>query len=232
MLAVLVGLCLGFWPVRAPRVFAGYLFLSLLWISLYAYSSCNALVARARYASIRPSKWWLLLFIPLTLVAVRYTVLPVFRMSGFLALNFSSSSMEPTILPGEKIIVDTHYYREHNPERGDLLAFRTKDGFYTIKRIIAVGRDTIEEKDRQILVNGTTLKEPYTQHTSLPGSNPDLDNFDSVFVPEGNYFVIGDNRDISLDSRSSGYGFVARDSIVGKALYVYPEPKDFHTTFH
>jgi signal peptidase I len=232
LLATLLCLCLGFWPLRAPRVFAGYLFLSLLWISLYVYSSCNALVARARSTTIRPSTWWLLLFIPLTLVAVRYTILPAFRMSGFLALSFSSSSMEPTILPGEKIIVDSHYYGGHTPERGDLLAFRTKEGFITIKRIIALGGDTIEGKDRQILANGATLKEPYTQHTLLPGSNPELDSFDSVLVPEGNYFVIGDNRDISLDSRRSGYGFVERKSIVGKALYVYPEPKDFHATFH
>ena len=162
--------------------------------------------------------WWLLLFIPLTVVSSHFIGVGLILASGFRAFTVPSTSMESTILRGERIVVDTRYYQKHLPQRGDVLVFR-KDDLYVIKRIIAIGGDTIEGKDQQILISGTILKEPYVQHTQPHGNAPELDDFGPVLVPDGSYFVIGDNRDISLDSRYPGYGLVSSRSIVGKALY-------------
>jgi signal peptidase I len=218
LVAALSCLCLGYWPLRAPRAFNSFASLAVFWFALYVYAAGNALLARARSTTIRPSKWWLLLFIPLTIVSCHLIGAALIRASGFRAFTVPSKSMESTILPGDRIVVDTRYYHKHSPQRGDVLVFH-KDDLYVIKRIIAIGGDTIEGKNQQILISGTILKEPYVQHTQSHGNAPKLDDFDPVLVPDGSYFVIGDNRDISLDSRYPGYGLVASKSIVGKALY-------------
>jgi signal peptidase I len=218
LLAILLPLSVSIWPLRAPRLFGVFAALAVLWLTLYVYAGCSALLMRARSTPVRPSRWWLAVFIPLALVSAHLVCGGLIRAAGFRAFTVPSTSMENTILRGERIVVDTRYYREHLPGRGDVLVFH-KDDLYVVKRIIALGGDTIEGSNRRILLNGTVQKEPHIQHISEPGSSPDLDSFGPVVVPAGNYFVMGDNRDISLDSRYPGYGLVASKLIVGKALY-------------
>jgi signal peptidase I len=111
-------------------------------------------------------------------------------------------------------------YTVSDPERGDIIVFKypedeTKD---FIKRIIALPGETIEIRDKAVYIDGQLLDEPYVRHTKHT-MEPVRDNFGPYTVPEGRYFVMGDNREASHDSR--WWGPVKREKIVGKALVIY-----------
>ena len=126
-------------------------------------------------------------------------------------------SMEPTLFDGDCILVQMAGYQE--PEYGDLVAIRAKDreGKHLIKRVIAKGGDTvqIDFEGGLVFVNGQRLEEPYiTETTHLEG-----DVRFPVTVPPDCFFVLGDNRNHSQDSRSSTLGCVPRSDIEGKAIF-------------
>lgn len=132
-----------------------------------------------------------------------------------------SSAMEPTVMQGDRIIADMGYYRSRVPRDGDMVLYK-KDGTIFIKRIIASGGERIRGSGGSVYVNDKLLSERYAQHT---GNAPSyLNEFDPVLVPGDSYFVMGDNRDVSLDSRTPEYGFVTADSVVGKPLRVIFNP--------
>jgi signal peptidase I len=152
------------------------------------------------------------------------------------AFKIPSGSMIPTLLIGDHILVNKSIYGTtlpfsdnrvvvlRKPERGDIIVFRypedPKRDF--IKRVIAVEGDVIESKDKVVYVNGKQVNEPYTQHTDntlRPGGIEPRDNFGQQIVPKGKYFMMGDNRDQSYDSRY--WGYVDIKDIRGKALIIY-----------
>lgn len=128
--------------------------------------------------------------------------------------------MEPTFFAGDKFVIDELYYRHQPPHRGDLVFMRFED-VVTVKRIIAIPGDTIRGENRAVYLNGKLLVESYIQHKLRTSGADWLDTFGPVAVPSGKYFVIGDNRDISLDSRKPEYGLLDDRSIVGEPLYGY-----------
>jgi len=126
-----------------------------------------------------------------------------------------SGSMSPVLQPGDKVLVNKLVYRLEPPKRGDIVVFRfplneKKD---YIKRIIALPGETIEGKDNKILINGQDLKEDYLKM--------DIEHGD--FGPEQmgteEYFVLGDNRNDSEDSRF--WGSLDGEKIRGKAMLIY-----------
>ncbi len=142
------------------------------------------------------------------------------------AFKIPSGSMMPTLLVGDHLLVSKFLYKFKEPERGDIIVFKYPDNPARnfIKRIIGVGGDTIEVRDKVVYVNGTPQQEPYTQQISseiLPSEYSPRDNFGPIRVAPNSYFMMGDNRDSSLDSRFWKNRFVNRRAIVGKAFIIY-----------
>lgn len=149
------------------------------------------------------------------------------------AYKIPSGSMLDTLLIGDHLLVNKFQYGVRlpftdvvvlpfsDPKFQDIIVFEypqdpSKD---FIKRVVGLPGDTIEIRDKVVYRNGVKLDEPYVQHTDprvLPGPR---DNLEPVTVPLGKYFVMGDNRDESLDSRF--WGFVDRGAILGKAWVIY-----------
>ncbi len=136
----------------------------------------------------------------------------------------ASVSMEPTLNPGELVLVQKDAYRIQPPQRGDIVAFVTPDGdAIWLKRVIAVGGDTISGTPDRTTLNAHQLYEPYVKR--LPsGENYDAsetfpeETFGPIRVPPNCFFVMGDNRDDSADSRMPNLGCVPLDRIRGKAI--------------
>jgi signal peptidase I len=128
----------------------------------------------------------------------------------------SGSSMDPIIKDKEYLIIDEISYRLHEPKRGEVVVFKAppEPTKYYIKRIIGLPGETVQSQNGIITIfnaqhpNGFTLQEPYITHKFK-------DDF-SITVPKGTYFVMGDNRAESYDSR--GWGPLPQGNIRGKAL--------------
>ena len=126
-----------------------------------------------------------------------------------------SGSMEPTLQIGDKIIVNKIVYRFQEPKRGDIMVFKypldpARD---YIKRVIGLPGEKLEIKDSVIYINDQPIEEEY-----LP-SNSNSANFGPVNIPENAYFMMGDNRNNSQDSRV--WGTLPNNYIIGKALAVF-----------
>lgn len=136
-----------------------------------------------------------------------------------------SQGMSPTLLPGDHfLIIKKAAYQQDEPKRGDIIAFRFPEDETKIfiKRLIGLPQDRIEIRDKQVYVNGERLTESYVQHIDphimTLAENP-RDNLAPVLVPPNAYFVMGDNRDSSLDSRF--WGSVSKEKVMGKAMFIY-----------
>ncbi len=126
-----------------------------------------------------------------------------------------SSSMEPTLLPGDHVLVNKFVFRTRQPKRGEIVVFKypadpSKD---FIKRVVALEGETVQIRDGQVFVDGTPMKQEFVSEEHDPT------NFGPVKVTEGKLFVMGDNRTSSFDSRQ--FGLLPRKNILGKAFFVY-----------
>lgn len=134
----------------------------------------------------------------------------------------SGSSMEATLSNGDNLIVDKISYRFHDPERYDIIVFPYKyeKNTYYIKRIIGLPGETVQiGEDGTIYVDGEVLQESYGREVILdPGEAED-----PIALGEDEYFVLGDNRNASSDSRDPSVGNILGEDIVGRAwVRIYP----------
>ena len=142
----------------------------------------------------------------------------------FKPIVVKQESMQPTFYSNDYVIVSRQAYNLFGDvERGDVIVFKSDlvdengEQKHLIKRVIAVGGDTIEIRDGYVYLNGEMLDEPYVAEEGISGE------MGSVTVEEGKMFVMGDNRRVSQDSRSPELGQVEESSIVGKVvLRIYP----------
>jgi signal peptidase I len=152
------------------------------------------------------------------------------------AFKIPSGSMKPTLQIGDHILVNKFlygikipYWRKtiipiETPQRGDIIVFKypidpNKD---FIKRVIGIGGDVIECRDKKLYVNDKLLNHDHGVFTDphvIPGNIRPRDNFGPITVPENSLFVMGDNRDESFDSRF--WGYVDLKAVNGKAFIIY-----------
>lgn len=126
-------------------------------------------------------------------------------------------SMEPTLEDADNLIVDKISYRFKDPERYDIIVFPYRDGsgLYYIKRIIGLPGERVFINDRgDVYVNGEKLEEDYIKEKAINAGLASL----PVLLGEDEYFVLGDNRNNSTDSRSPEVGVVKKDEIIGRAI--------------
>lgn len=187
------------------------------------------------------------------LVVIAFVVALLLKTFVVQAFFIPSGSMEPTLMVGDRVLVEKLGYRIGSPDHGDVVvfekdlgalvdgqeeddesvlqkiadSFRGLFGFPTgtqqdfIKRVIAVGGDTVEGRDGLVFVNGEPAHEPY-----LPDGTQ-TSSFGPVEVPQGTIFVMGDNRGNSDDSRN--FGPIPADTVVGQGFLLIWPPKDFST---
>ena len=145
-------------------------------------------------------------------------VLLSFALHTFVIVNATvpTSSMENTIMAGDRVIGSRLYYLRHEPARGDIVMFDYPDdpNILYIKRVIGLPGDHVEITGGTVYINGEPLDEPYLSVETEGEWGP----YD---VPEGCYFMMGDNRNDSADSRYWQNTYLTRDGIVGKAVLKY-----------
>ncbi len=140
------------------------------------------------------------------------------------AFYIPSGSMEPTLHVDDRILVSKFSYRLGDIERGDVIVFHypLNPGKDFVKRVVGLPGETVELRDGVVLINGAPIKELYP--TALAGGDRACtSNYGPQKIPPGHFFVLGDNRCNSEDSRF--FGFVPEHNVVGKALLIYWPPQ-------
>ncbi len=176
--------------------------------------------------------------------SLAFTIIFVLIFTNYVAqaTQVPTESMKPSILVGDHFFLDKiafpanfpeavqPYLPKRSIERLDVIAFRspTDGNIPFVKRVIGTPGDVIEVRNKNVYINGVKIDEPYKIHvdstiygdeTWMPEELKIRDNYGPVTVPLDSYFVMGDNRDNSNDSRY--WGFITSNDVIGKPLFVY-----------
>ncbi|HEX2591098.1 MAG TPA: signal peptidase I [Rhizomicrobium sp.] len=233
------GFVLWFTPEAEPTAGVDYLF---LWLAIRVVGTAHILaIVRAETTSYR-DKWYARWYSLIGLLFVLPLVIALsLRAFVFQLFNMPSGSMIPNVVPGDYFVVSKMAYYGTEPERGDVVVVKFNGQDY-VKRIAGVPGDRIQMQEGVLTINGKPVSLKHLSDVeitdqadmkrrlglyreTLPGGRSytianqfddgPFDNTDVFAVPAGMYFVLGDNRDDSNDSRAN-VGYVPRDQIVGK----------------
>ena len=144
-------------------------------------------------------------------------VVVLIRTFLFTPIKVNGDSMDNTLHNGDTMILNKITMKFNELERFQIVVIRTKDT-YLIKRIIGLPGETIEYKDGKLFINNKIMNDPYYND----GNTKD---FDKVNIPKGYYYVMGDNRGISLDSRL--IGVISKEDILGTTNFILFPISDF-----
>jgi signal peptidase I len=210
-----------------PASFAAFLAFAVgavtVMLAAYLYVIVDA-VWLARRGSRMAYRW----YVQVAAVAAVYLVLEVILVGLAIVLpsppwgrfDVASASMEPTLRPGEMILVDASYFGANPPSRGDVVVYRLPKDPETIevRRIVALGGDRVSFRNGRVFINGVAAREPYAR---LGDPNAPINTIADIAVPANTVFVAGDSRDSSIDSRDSlGHGPVPLENLVGRATEI------------
>jgi len=224
-------------PRRAMLFYAASLWLSLLLASMPIMQSLTGVVVSivvagafhavslsdawrtAKRAGVVPlrryNRWFVYVLIVAVNIAVVVPLLPKVVPRPLRAYRIPTTSMEPVLRVGDFIMTDRHFDRAEL-RRGDVVVvWHPTEQKDFIKRVIGLPGETVEMRGEQVLINGKVLEDPWGVYRGS-ATSPD---FGSVLVPPQAYFVLGDNRNNSWDSRA--WGCPGVDLIKARALYIY-----------
>ena len=240
-LAVLAFLLFLTWTARLYDTLVGLVVLKIGAIGLALIASLDAFLTGAA------SKPRHLVLVPILAALFLGDALSggIMLAKGVRAFSVPSESMQPSIMQDDRIFVDS-YNKNRPPQQGDIVVYLLPETprLFAVKRIIGVPGDRIHLHDGIVYRNGEKLNEKYVQH-KLADYNPYRDNFPAVppsemygvsnekwtqelpshleggdiVVPPDSYFAMGDNRDVSYDSRY--WGFIPRQNVIGRPMFIY-----------
>jgi len=234
----------------ATVVLVGLIFALLAVLGVYVYAVVDAFrLARRGRDHFQPMDYnYPLVYALFVLVGLTYAGggLYFIRSSVFEAFRIPTASQAPTLLPGDRFLVNKTTYQRRFVERGDEVVFRvsSEPGLKLVNRVIALPGDTVEVKDNEVFVNGQKLPREPAPRASLGAAAQEikgevfeetnssrryrilfaadtkpLPDYPQAKVPDGACFVLGDNRNNSRDSRTMG--FVALGDVLGDVQYRY-----------
>jgi len=224
LLLMFLALLAGVFPLRLEAKPGMLISLAFALIALSMYTTWDAGYGES-HASLKIPQWWLVLLLPFALICAAGHMNWSTRVAGFQVFEMPSQSMQNGVMMGDRVLVDRRYYEQNQPTDGDIAILANREGMFVIKRIIALGGETIEGREGKIFLNGRLLSEPYVTRSGA-AAPLEIDTFGPLQVPAGKVFVMGDSRDISLDSRSPEMGPLEVASLRGKALYTLQSLKN------
>lgn len=186
-----------------------------IWIAVDAKRIANEL--RGQVYTLRDYNH-LAVYVLLSLTSIPYSIGLAFflRANVMEAFVIPTRSMSPTLVPGDRILANKLGISTRTFSRGDLVVFRNPENRRQnfVKRIVGLPGDTIEIKERELLINGETQHRTPDDAELNPPPKTSIQT-----VPAGSYFVLGDNRELSHDSRN--FGFLSHGEITGVVTYLY-----------
>jgi signal peptidase I len=224
----------GLYGIGLPRTFPGLLVFLLMAVSYFFWMLWDSArtAHRNRDYVLKPfNRWyWYVAAFLVASFAVRLAGPRLFALSRVKTFKIPSGSMEPAIRIGDHLMADMAAFRSTRPSRGDLAVFISPEdpNVQLIKRVIGLPGERIEIRHKAVYVNGQRLEDPWAHYrqdqpaSGAPSEMPNRDNLAPVTIPDDAFFLIGDDRDNSYDSRF--YGPVRRSLLEGRPLYVYWAP--------
>ncbi|WP_181349016.1 signal peptidase I [Thalassobacillus sp. CUG 92003] len=150
-------------------------------------------------------------------IAIAVILAFILRTFFFATSIVEGASMNPTLENGERVLFNKIVYYIEEPAEGDIVIIERPVKSY-VKRIVGEPNDTIEINDHKLYINGEVQEQSYLNQQAIQNTR----DFGPVEVPEDSYFVMGDNRSISKDSRN-GLSFIKEEEIIGKTeMIIYP----------
>lgn len=208
--------------------FVGLIILLLITLCFLVYIIIDAIRQAKKTTGEHPFKnydrWYFYVLVILITSGISFSTKIVLNENIIKAYKIPTSSMAPTLLHGDYLMSNRLFYCANNVNRGDIIIFESPENerLEFIKRVIGLPGDTLEIKNHRVFINGVPLEDDYLpdeKSENLETEKNTHANFGPVYIPLESYFVLGDNRENSLDSRT--FGPISRTAIKGKPSLIY-----------